>query len=119
METGAVVNLPYHSPYYGKLAKRLHEVGTGRPKSSRLKLTCYMKLFGYEKFVAMTSGAEAADAAAKIARKWGYLRKGIAENQGHILTATACYHGVTISTVSMASKKSHRELRKLPCLLAC
>lgn len=64
-----------------------------------------MKLFGYDKFVAMTSGAEAADAAAKIARKWGYVKKGIAEDQCHILTATSCYHGITISTVSMASKK--------------
>jgi ornithine--oxo-acid transaminase len=27
MEEGAVVNLPFHSPYYGKLAKKLHEVG--------------------------------------------------------------------------------------------
>lgn len=29
MEAGAVVNLPYHSPYYGKLAKLLHEVSLG------------------------------------------------------------------------------------------
>jgi len=76
MQTGAVVNLAYHSPYYGKLAKKLHE------------------LFGYDKFVAMTSGAEAADAAVKIARKWGYLSKGITEGQCHILTAAAC---ITVS----------------------
>lgn len=24
---GAIVNLPFHNPYYGKLAKKLHEVG--------------------------------------------------------------------------------------------
>ncbi|CZR64870.1 related to CAR2-ornithine aminotransferase [Phialocephala subalpina] len=89
MEEGAVINLPFHSPYYGKLAKKLHE------------------LFGYDKFVAMTSGAEAADAAVKIARKWGYMVKKIPDGKCHILTAAACYHGVTISTVSLASKKSH------------
>lgn len=88
MTEGAVVNLPFHSPYYGKLAKKLHD------------------LFGYDKFVAMTSGAEAADAAVKIARKWGYISKNIPEGKCHILTAAACYHGVTLSTVSLASKKS-------------
>lgn len=28
MQAGAVVNLPFHSPYYGKLAKKLHQVRT-------------------------------------------------------------------------------------------
>ncbi|KAE9371136.1 aminotransferase class-III [Stipitochalara longipes BDJ] len=65
-----------------------------------------MKLFGYDKLVAMTSGAEAADAAVKIARKWGYMSKQKPEMKCHILNATACYHGITLSTVSMASKKN-------------
>ncbi len=64
-------------------------------------------MFGYEKFVALTSGGEAADAAVKIARKWGYMSKKIPDGKCHILTAAACYHGVTISTVSLASKKSN------------
>lgn len=64
-------------------------------------------MFGYQKFVAMTSGAEAVDSAVKIARKWGYMSKKIPEGECHILTAAACYHGVTLSTVSLASKKSH------------
>lgn len=67
-----------------------------------------MKLFGYDRFVAVTSGAEAADAAVKIAREWGYMTKKIPEGQCHILTAAACYHGVTLSTQSLASKKTHR-----------
>lgn len=77
---------PFHSPYYGQLAKRLHD------------------LFGYDKFVALTSGAEAADAAVKIARKWGYLRKAIPEGDAWVLTAGCCYHGVTLSTVAMRSE---------------
>jgi hypothetical protein len=40
-----------------------------------------MKLFGYDKFVALTSGGEAADAAVKIARKWGYMAKKIPHGQ--------------------------------------
>lgn len=66
-------------------------------------------MIGYDKFVALTSGGEAADAAVKIARKWGYMVKKIPEGKCHILTAAACYHGVTISTVSLASKKSYCE----------
>ncbi|KAL2272697.1 hypothetical protein FJTKL_06210 [Diaporthe vaccinii] len=81
----AVVNMPFHNPYYGQLAKRLHD------------------LFGYDKFVALTSGAEAADAAVKIARKWGYLQKRIPEGDAWVLTAGRCYHGVTLSTVPMRS----------------
>jgi ornithine--oxo-acid transaminase len=57
----------------------------------------------------LTSGGEAADAAIKIARKWGYAVKGIKDGDCHILTAASCYHGVTLSTVSLASKKSTRK----------
>lgn len=107
MEEGAVVNLPFHSPYYGKLAKRLHEVDA----LFLFKVARVDKflLFGYDKFVALTSGGEAADPAVKIARKWGYMTKRIPDGECHILTAAACYHGVTISTTSLASKKNHRE----------
>lgn len=38
-------------------------------------------MFGYDKFVAMTSSAEAVDAAVKVARKWGSLSKKIPEGQ--------------------------------------
>jgi acetylornithine/succinyldiaminopimelate/putrescine aminotransferase len=67
-------------------------------------------MFGYDKFVAMTSGAEAADSAVKIARKWGYVTKKIPEGEGHILTASKNYHGATLSTQSLASKKSNCKL---------
>lgn len=92
---------PFHNPYYGQLAKRLHD------------------LFGYDKFVALTSGAEAADAAVKIARKWGYLRKGIPEGEAWVLTAGLCYHGVTLSTVAMRSQhqKNPRESGEISSFL--
>ncbi|KAN0096071.1 PLP-dependent transferase [Hyaloscypha variabilis] len=53
MTEGAVVNLPFHSPYYGKLARKLHDV-----------------------------------------------------RRCPILTAAAYYHGVMLSTVLLASKRS-------------
>lgn len=66
-------------------------------------------MFGYDKFVVLTSGGEAADAAMKIARKWGYLVKGIPPGRCHILSTTGCYHGVGASTLSLFSKRSSRK----------
>src|SRR6267378_146024 len=37
--------------------------------------------FGYQKALFMNSGAEANETAIKLARKWGYTRKGIPDNQ--------------------------------------
>ncbi|OQV03844.1 hypothetical protein CLAIMM_08832 [Cladophialophora immunda] len=96
MKEAACVNIAFHNPLYGRLAKRLYEV------------------FGYDKFVGMTSGSEAVDAAVKIARKWAYFVKGIRDGSCHILTATACYHGVSLSTVSLASKKADHFSQYLP-----
>jgi ornithine--oxo-acid transaminase len=54
--------------------------------------------FGYEKVTAMTSGAEAADAACKLARGWGVDVKGIAPRDVLVLGTSDNYHG-TISGV--------------------
>ena len=37
--------------------------------------------FGYGKVLPMNTGAEGVETAIKLARKWGYLKKGIAENE--------------------------------------
>lgn len=65
-------------------------------------------MFGYDRFIALTSGGEAADAAMKMARKWGYLVKRIPIGQCQILSTTSCYHGVGLSTMSLASRKNAR-----------
>ncbi|KAL6399601.1 ornithine-oxo-acid transaminase [Ilyonectria robusta] len=66
-------------------------------------------MFNYDRFVALTSGGEAVDAAMKMARKWGYLVKGIPMGKCCILSASRCYHGVGISNLSLFSFKSSRE----------
>ena len=38
------------------------------------------KTVGFDKFLPCSSGVEACEAAVKIARKWGYTVKGIADN---------------------------------------
>jgi len=59
--------------------------------------------FGYESMLPMNSGAEAVETALKIARRWAYEKKGVPENEAIIITCEGCFHGRTITIVSMSS----------------
>ncbi len=61
------------------------------------------KYFGYDKLLPMNSGAEAVETALKLARRWGYIRKGIPEDRAIIIVCEGNFHGRTISIVSMSS----------------
>ena len=54
----------------------------------------------------MNTGAEGVETALKLARKWGYMKKGIPENKAIVLAATNNFHGRTISIVSMSTDPS-------------
>lgn len=58
--------------------------------------------FGYDKMLPMNSGAEAVETALKLARRWGYVKKGIPEDQAIIICCEGNFHGRTISIVSMS-----------------
>lgn len=45
----------------------------------------------------MNSGVEACETAVKIARKWGYLKKGIPDNKAHVIVMEGNYWGKTIT----------------------
>lgn len=59
--------------------------------------------FNYDKVLPMNSGAEAVETALKIARKWGYEKKGVPENEGKIVVAENNFHGRTTTIVSFSS----------------
>lgn len=59
--------------------------------------------FGYDKALPMNSGAEGVETALKLARKWGYIQKGIPENEALIIACDGNFHGRTITIVSMSS----------------
>jgi len=59
--------------------------------------------FGYDKVLPMNSGAEAVETALKLARRWGYIKKNIPENQALIVGCDGNFHGRTISIVSLSS----------------
>ncbi len=71
------------------------------------KFVC--ELFGYDKALFMNSGAEANETAIKLARKWGYTKKGIPENQAVIVCATQNFHGRTTTIISASSEPSARD----------
>ncbi|MBL7875304.1 MAG: ornithine--oxo-acid transaminase [Cyclobacteriaceae bacterium] len=59
--------------------------------------------FGYEKALFMNSGAEANESAIKLARKWGYLKKGIADNEAVIVAVMKNFHGRTTTIISAST----------------
>jgi ornithine--oxo-acid transaminase len=61
------------------------------------------KYFGYDKVLPMNTGAEAVETALKLARKWGYLRKGIPREQARIIVCAGNFHGRTITIISAST----------------
>ncbi|WP_430966202.1 ornithine--oxo-acid transaminase [Spongiimicrobium sp. 2-473A-2-J] len=59
--------------------------------------------FGFDRVLPMNTGAEAVETAIKIARKWGYEKKGIPANQAKIVVCQNNFHGRTITIISASN----------------
>lgn len=59
--------------------------------------------FGFDKVLPMNTGAEAVETAIKLARKWGYEKRGIAENQAQIIVCEGNFHGRTTTIISFSN----------------
>jgi ornithine--oxo-acid transaminase len=59
--------------------------------------------FGYQKLLPMNTGAEAVETAIKIARKWGYKKKGIPLNKVKIVVCENNFHGRTTTIISFSN----------------
>jgi len=64
--------------------------------------------FGFEKVLPMNTGAEAVETALKIARKWGYEKKGVPQNQGVIVVCEGNFHGRTTTIISFSDDPDAR-----------
>lgn len=71
------------------------------------KFVC--ETFGYEKALFMNSGAEANESAIKLARKWGYTKKGIPDNEAVIIAVKKNFHGRTTTIISASTDPSARK----------
>jgi len=67
------------------------------------------ELTGYEMALPMNSGAEAVETAIKVARKWGYKVKGIADGKAEIIVCAGNFHGRTTTIVSFSSDEQYRD----------
>ncbi|MCW3082752.1 MAG: ornithine aminotransferase [Bacteroidetes bacterium] len=64
--------------------------------------------FNYDKVLPMNTGAEGVETALKLARKWAYEKKGIAENEAVIIVCKNNFHGRTISIISASNDPDAR-----------
>jgi len=55
------------------------------------------KLLGYEKFLPMNTGVEACETAVKIARRWGYVVKGVPKDKAEVVMANGNFWGRSIT----------------------
>ena len=65
--------------------------------------------FGYDKVLPMNTGVEGGETANKLARKWGYLKKGIAENKARIIFAKGNFWGRTLAAISSSDDPTSYE----------
>jgi ornithine--oxo-acid transaminase len=65
--------------------------------------------FGFDMVLPMNTGAEGVETALKLARKWGYERKGVAENQAKIIVAENNFHGRTTTIISFSNDSNARK----------
>ena len=63
-------------------------------------------LFGYDKVLPMNTGVEGGETANKLARKWGYLKKGIEEDKARIIFANGNFWGRTLAAISSSDDPS-------------
>jgi ornithine--oxo-acid transaminase len=78
----------FHNSVLGEYEKYLHEY------------------FGYDKALPMNTGVEAVETAIKLARRWGYAKKGIPDGQAVVLFADGNFHGRTIAVISASNDPS-------------
>lgn len=66
------------------------------------------QFFGYDKVLPMNTGAEGVETALKLARKWGYQKKGIPEDKAIIVACEGNFHGRTLAVISLSTDPDAR-----------
>jgi ornithine--oxo-acid transaminase len=66
------------------------------------------ELTAYDMLLPMNTGAEAVETALKVARKWGYMVKGVPADTANIIVAQNNFHGRTTTLVSFSSVEQYR-----------
>ncbi len=64
------------------------------------------EFFGYDKVLPMNTGVEGGETANKLARKWGYIKKGIPKNKARIIFVNGNFWGRTLAAISSSDDPS-------------
>ncbi|MDY0323837.1 MAG: ornithine--oxo-acid transaminase [Candidatus Carbobacillus sp.] len=64
---------------------------------------------GQERFLLMNTGAEAVETAIKLARRYGYEKRGVPEGHAEIIVAEHNFHGRTTTITSFSTEPSYRK----------
>jgi ornithine--oxo-acid transaminase len=67
------------------------------------------ELCGYDMALPMNTGVEAVETAIKLARRYGYRVKGIAQNRAEIVVFNENFHGRTTAAISCSSTHEYRK----------
>ncbi len=67
------------------------------------------ELCSMEAVLPMNTGAEGVEAALKTARRWGYFKKGVPENQAKIICCENNFHGRTTTIISFSTDPDCRK----------
>jgi len=64
---------------------------------------------GKEKVLPMNSGTEAVETAIKAARRWGYSKKGVPEDEAKIIALENNFHGRSTTVISFSTREKYRD----------
>jgi len=64
---------------------------------------------GKDKVLPMNSGTEAVETAIKAARRWGYFKKGVPEDEAKIIALENNFHGRSTTVISFSTRDGYRE----------
>jgi len=80
-------------------------------RNDQLPLFCkeLAELCRMEMVLPMNTGAEAVETAIKLARRWGYMKKGIAADRAEIIVCHNNFHGRTTTIVGFSSEPAYRD----------
>jgi len=67
------------------------------------------RTIGKDMVLPMNTGAEAVETAIKLARRWGYEKKGVAQEQAEIIVMCENFHGRTTTIVSFSTDPVARD----------
>lgn len=110
----SAVNQGHRHP---RILRALHEQAERVTLTSRAFRNDQLPLFcrelaefcGMDMVLPMNTGAEAVETAIKAARRWGYMRRGIAADRAEIVVCDNNFHGRTTTIVGFSSDRGSRE----------